>query len=65
MNVVRRKKIDKDRAALLKQLEQIKRQRPDVYDQIMVVWGKCQSLPENKQAEFLREATPILLKYIR
>lgn len=59
------KKSDKERAKVLKQLEQIKRQRPDVYDLITDVWESAMSLPENKQADFVREATPILMKHIR
>ena len=58
------RKRDKERAELLQQLEQIRQKRPDVYDLILVVWENAMSLPENKQAEFMREATPILLKHI-
>ena len=58
------KKVDRERETALKQLEEIRRRRPDVYDLIMIVWENAMSLPEDKRAEFVREATPILMKHI-
>ena len=58
------RKLDKERAEAIQQFEYIRQKRPDVFDLILVVWENAMSLPENKQAEFIREATPILLKHI-
>ena len=58
------RKLDKERAKAIQQFEYIRQKRPDVFDLILVVWENAMSLPENKQAEFIREATPILLKHI-
>lgn len=58
------KDLDKERMELIDQIEQIRQERPDVYDLLMDVWNEAMTLPENKQAEFVKNATPILMKYI-
>lgn len=58
------KSVKKKRAELLKQLEQVRRRDPHAYDLLMEVWAEAITLPEDKQAEFIKKATPILMKYI-
>lgn len=58
------KSIEKERAALLEQLEHIRRTRPDVYDLLTEVMEEALTLPEDKRADFIKKATPILMKYI-
>ena len=43
-----------------RQLEELRRTRPEVYDLIM----DAAALPADKYAEFMRQAMPILKKYM-
>lgn len=47
-------------ARLRRQLEEIRRTRPDVYDLIV----DALSLPADEYNEFMRQAMPILKKYM-
>lgn len=61
---MKKKASDKEIMELCQQIEQIRQERPDVYDLLMDVWNEAMTLPENKQADFVKNATPILMKYI-